>query len=136
MITLSHKRIREVFTEHNVEVPSWYARMALIESFWRNDARRWSIDRRINYRASIDAAVARGDMGNGKMRVEECGRDCDGMEYWGRLHMIWATRSAYLALQDQIGEWADGPFSLYIIPRDEPDPDSGSHDTFAEAAGY
>lgn len=133
-LTMTHPRLIAIFEEHGSEVPSFYGRLYWLNKI--NGHARWNIDAKINYRASIDAAVARGDMGNGKMRVEECGRDCDGVEYRGRLHVIWATRSSYLALQYRIGEWADGPFSLYIIPLDEPTPEYHSHDTFAEAAGY
>lgn len=43
----------------------------------------------------------------------ESGRDCDGVDYWGRKHRgIEPTYEAYLRLCGEIGEWADGPFYL------------------------
>jgi hypothetical protein len=60
-----------------------------------------------------------------KARIEECaedgvvaviesGRDCDGVQYWGRTHTIPATLTHYQRLCDTIGDWADGPYWLEV----------------------
>lgn len=53
---------------------------------------------------------------NGKIAVVESGRDCDGVEYDGHRRVIDATVDAFYALEDEIGEYADGPFHLQIVP--------------------
>ena len=52
---------------------------------------------------------------DGMMNVEESGMDCDGVRYQGQLHKIPATKEAYYKLQEEIGEWADGPFYLCLV---------------------
>lgn len=51
---------------------------------------------------------------DGKVAVIESGRDCDCVEYDGRVHIIEATVEAFDALHDSISEWADGPFRLQL----------------------
>ena len=50
----------------------------------------------------------------GRVAVFESGRDCDGVEYSGKRHLIDATLAAFEALDDSIGEWADGPYRLRV----------------------
>lgn len=52
---------------------------------------------------------------HGEVVVVESGRDCDGVEYRGRCHTIQATLDAYIKLDDEIGQWADGPYRLNIV---------------------
>jgi len=54
----------------------------------------------------------------GKMmiKVVESGMDCDCVKYSGRVHTCEATVKAFEELHDRIAEWADGPFSLSIVP--------------------
>lgn len=54
----------------------------------------------------------------GEIKVVESGRDCDGVEYDGRVHTIVADFENFEALDDEIGEWADGPYHLAIVPWD------------------
>ena len=56
---------------------------------------------------------------DGMLRVVESGRDCDGVEYDGRVHTCEATLDGFEKLHDEIGEWADGPFRLDIVAWDE-----------------
>ena len=67
-------------------------------------ASKWKLMQRI-----ADCAV------DGMIQVDESGMDCDGVQYGGKLHKIPATLAAYDKLGCDIGEWADGPFSLYIM---------------------
>ena len=73
----------------------------------RRDARllRLSLGQRI-------ASCAEG----GKILVLESGRDCDGCQYTGRKHTIDATLAAYDALDARLGDWADGPYFLRVVP--------------------
>lgn len=72
------------------------------------------LDQRINERA-VMAGVIRSNAENGRIAVEEYGRDCDGVQYSGRTHYIDATLLAYTSLHDRLTSWADGPFSLTIM---------------------
>lgn len=69
----------------------------------------------INERAALAAKIA-ACAKDGKVRVEESGRDCDCVEYSGRVRTIDANVRAFMKLRSEIGEWADGPFQLTIIP--------------------
>lgn len=51
---------------------------------------------------------------DGKVAYIESGRDCDGVQYSGQVHITDATVEAYEALHDRIAEWADGPFHLEL----------------------
>lgn len=55
----------------------------------------------------------------GRIKLVESGMDCDCVKYDGRVHECDATLEAYDKLHDEISEWADGPFSLRIVPWDE-----------------
>lgn len=55
----------------------------------------------------------------GMVKVIESGRDCDCVEYDGRVHIIEATLEAYEELDSNIGEWADGPYQLEIVHMSE-----------------
>lgn len=79
-------------------------------------AKRWRKMQRI-----ADCAV------QGVITVEESGMDCDSVQYGGKLHRIPATLEAYNKLGDDIGEWADGPFSLYIMTAKDMDNYDGYH---------
>jgi len=58
---------------------------------------------------------------NGKLYLVESGRDCDGVQYSGTTHSCKADPWALRALEDGIGEWADGPFSLNLIKHEDLD---------------
>ena len=85
---------------------------------------KWRLMRRIE-----ECAV------DGTIQVEESGMDCDGVQYSGQLHEIPATVEAYNKLGNDIGEWADGPFSLYIMDARDMELHTGYHsrDLGAEA---
>ena len=51
---------------------------------------------------------------HGRVAVVESGRDCDGVQYSGRVHVIRARLKNFLELEDGIAEWADGPFTLRL----------------------
>lgn len=51
---------------------------------------------------------------SGKVALIESGRDCDGVMYWGRVHLVDATLAAVLDKEALIARWADGPFQLRI----------------------
>lgn len=55
----------------------------------------------------------------GHVLVVESGRDCDGVEYWGRSRLIPARIEEFDKLHDRIAHWADGPFALAIRPPSE-----------------
>ena len=56
---------------------------------------------------------------NGKVCAVESGRDCDGVEYSGKIHTIDATIAAWRELDDDIGQWADGPYHLSVASPSE-----------------
>lgn len=56
---------------------------------------------------------------SGTFCAVESGMDCDGVQYWGRKHTCKATLAAFRALHDDIGEYADGPFSLTVMTMEE-----------------
>lgn len=51
---------------------------------------------------------------NGRVAYVESGRDCDCVEYSGKIHVVDATYEAFQELEREISEWADGPFVLEI----------------------
>ena len=51
---------------------------------------------------------------HGRVAVVESGRDCDGVQYSGRVRIIRARLRDFLELEDAIAEWADGPFRLQL----------------------
>ena len=51
---------------------------------------------------------------HGRVAVVESGRDCDGVQYSGRVRIIRARLKDFLELEDGIAEWADGPFRLQL----------------------
>jgi hypothetical protein len=51
---------------------------------------------------------------NGKIALVESGRDCDGVEYTGVVHIVDATKEAVETETEHIGEWTDGPFQLQL----------------------
>lgn len=55
----------------------------------------------------------------GKVYLVESGTDCDGTQYSGHIHDCAAHPWALRALEDSIGEWADGPFHLNFIKYEE-----------------
>jgi len=75
------------------------------------------LDEAITARGALHARIAQCAHA-GRLLVVESGRDCDGVQYTGRRHEIDATVKAYYELGNQIAEWADGPFSLAIVPYD------------------
>lgn len=73
------------------------------------------LDERITKRGVMHARIAQ-CAHEGRIVVVESGRDCDGVQYSGRTHEIDASLKALVELEDHINEWADGPFSLAIVP--------------------
>lgn len=55
----------------------------------------------------------------GKVCAIESGRDCDGVQYAGKVHTIDANIAAWRKLYDDLGNWADGPFSLSVASPSE-----------------
>lgn len=55
----------------------------------------------------------------GKVCAIESGRDCDGVQYAGKVHTIDATIKAWRELDDRIGNWADGPYRLSVASPSE-----------------
>ena len=51
----------------------------------------------------------------GRVAVVESGRDCDGVEYWGHVHIIEATIRDFEELYDQTEQYADGPFYFTLM---------------------
>jgi hypothetical protein len=51
---------------------------------------------------------------HGRVAVVESGRDCDGVQYSGRVRIIRARLKDFLELENGIAEWADGPFRLQL----------------------
>src|SRR2546426_11067477 len=71
---------------------------------------------------------------NGKVGVVENGRDCDGVKYWGRVHIIAATLTAFRKLDDEMGQWADGPYHFSLCRVSELDRvEYGTRDLVMEA---
>lgn len=68
--------------------------------------------RRVLVLRLIDAIDAFAE--GGKVCAIESGRDCDGVQYDGRVHTIDASIKAWRELEDRIGQWADGPFRLSV----------------------
>lgn len=52
---------------------------------------------------------------HGEVVVVESGRDCDCVEYHGKLYTIQATLTAYENLRENIAEYVDEPFYLDIV---------------------
>jgi hypothetical protein len=71
---------------------------------------------------------------DGMVLVVESGRDCDGVQYWGRTSTIPAAVMSFIALETHTAKWADGPFRLDIErPSMEKGIDAGSRDLGMEA---
>lgn len=51
---------------------------------------------------------------DGKVAIVESGRDCDGVEYSGKVSIIPANLGAFCAAHDEIANYADGPFRLGV----------------------
>lgn len=97
------------------------------------------LDETINERAARAWRIAHCTDSNGRISVEETGRDCDGVQYWGWIHTCDANARALERLADDIGQYADGPFHLTIIHPDdlaETIASAGSRDTYAERMNY
>ena len=74
-----------------------------------NLQKRWTLQERIADCANFE----------GRMYVSESGRDCDGVQYSGKLTMCDATLAAFHKLYADTGRWADGPFQLTPLTWDE-----------------
>lgn len=57
--------------------------------------------------------------GTNQMWVTESGMDCDSTQYSGHLRKCEATVAAFYKLYDEVGSWADGPFSLWPVTEEE-----------------
>lgn len=55
----------------------------------------------------------------GKVCAIESGRDCDGVQYAGKVHTIAANIDAWRKLDDDLGKWADGPYCLSVASPSE-----------------
>lgn len=74
---------------------------------------------------------------DGMVTILEAGRDCDGIVYSGVRHVIKAHVLAFDRLDEELNNWADGPYGLRVATPDEAaEARYQSRDTFAEAAGY
>lgn len=73
--------------------------------------------RRANVLRLIDLIASHAE--GGKVCAIESGRDCDGVEYSGKIHTIDATIAAWRELDDGIGQWADGPYHLSVASPSE-----------------
>jgi hypothetical protein len=51
---------------------------------------------------------------HGRVAVVESGRDCDGVQYSGRVRIIRARLRDFLELEKRIFEWPDNPFHLSL----------------------
>ena len=51
---------------------------------------------------------------HGRVAVVESGRDCDGVQYSGRVRIIRARLKDFLELEKRIFEWPDNPFHLSL----------------------
>jgi hypothetical protein len=51
---------------------------------------------------------------HGRVAVVESGRDCDGVQYSGRVRIIRARLRDFLELEKRIFEWPDNPFYLSL----------------------
>jgi hypothetical protein len=51
---------------------------------------------------------------HGRVAVVESGRDCDGVQYSGRVRIIRARLKDFLELEKRIFEWPDSPFHLSL----------------------
>lgn len=70
----------------------------------------------------------------GMVAYIESGRDCDGVEYWGHVHVTDATYDAYEELDCLTSKWADGPYRLELARISEcQNIESGSRDLVMEA---
>lgn len=83
--------------------------LQLLQLYQGNDGRH----ERINKRAALAALIER-CAEDGKIAVVESGRDCDCVEYSGKVSIIEATARAFHAHEQGVAEWADGPFHLAI----------------------
>lgn len=71
---------------------------------------------------------------HGEVCVVESGRDCDGVEYSGRVTTIQATLTDFEDLRERIAEYADGPFHLEIVrPSEAESIEYVTRDTVMEA---
>lgn len=75
------------------------------------------LDSRINDRAGLETQI-RTHSKAGQIKIVESGMDCDCNRYTGKVHVIQASAKAYWELMDRLSNWADGPFSLRIVPFD------------------
>ena len=71
--------------------------------------------RRLNERWAMMDYIQKNTDENGMMHLVESGMDCDGVQYAGRVHYVPANYRSLIALYDEVGEWADGPFDLTVI---------------------
>lgn len=63
---------------------------------------------------AVLASTLKAHAENGMVAVIESGRDCDGVAYDGRVSLIPAMVVAYERHDQQIAEYADGPYHLSI----------------------
>ena len=49
-----------------------------------------------------------------RIAVVESGRDCDGVRYSNRVHIVRACVADVQELENYIAEWADGPYTLRL----------------------
>lgn len=70
----------------------------------------------------------------GKVAAVEGGRDCDGVSYEGKVHIIDANAAAYQVLCDEVSQWADGPFWFELMKPSEAEAiEYGTRDLMMEA---
>jgi len=71
------------------------------------------VDASINRRAELIGRIQECAEG-GQVALIESGMDCDCVQYSGRVHMVDATYWAVIKKEEDIAQWADGTFSLYV----------------------
>ena len=77
------------------------------------------LHREISSKGRLQDTIDECKTADGKLYLEETGRDCDGVRYQGKVHTCEATAKAYWDLHDTIGSWRDGIFGLHIITEQE-----------------
>jgi len=76
------------------------------------------VDDAINNRAETAALLEQCRDTTGMIWVAEGGRDCDGVRYLRSPYRIEGSIKRYYNEIDRISRWADGPFTLYVVPPD------------------
>ena len=104
--------------------PSKVARELIIRN--GNHGQRGKLAAKL-YEELDEAITARGALAdrirrcaqNGMIAMVESGRDCDGVQYSGKVKLVPATMAAYVEEYNRTAEWADGPFCFTVMSPSE-----------------